>query len=228
MTIKTPSPPYHASNTIKLMIRNNKPGTDHHIYVIAPLWKLPACGFSIGTRCAFTHSVSSPQRAFYAEWIFDSSAPRHDVKRRKTTLFYRKRQRVSHFGPLRGPLCFSWCTQNDHIGNVHSGTRVAFPSTFLLRYLKDLFLQDSVWNTRSKYPRNSQSGIIRWTPWQYRSSARSACGSVYSVPRWEPGSFITFRPSLCSGSASNRCRAAAPDRPVPVPGPRTSSGEPLT
>lgn len=47
----------------------------HLVHIIEPLWKLKGRGFSIETRCAFTHSVSSPhtQRAFYAHWIFDSS-----------------------------------------------------------------------------------------------------------------------------------------------------------
>lgn len=108
-----------------------------------------------------TPSPALTQRALYAHWIFDSSVPRHDVKRQKTALFYRKRLCVIHFGLLRGPVCFSSGRRNDQFIHGFGVGFLDFLSPFLCRCTvalsKDFWLQDSLENRR--YLRTFLSGI---------------------------------------------------------------------
>lgn len=143
------------------------------------MWRLNAGGFRPGTRCAFTHSVSSPhtQRARFLRtrdiWLL---SPRHDVKRQKPTLFYRKRLCVIHFELLRGPVCFSPGRRNGQVVCCYSVVCLDLLDTFNSRYCRTVTEGFRTSGFTWKSCGYLYQGWIKRRRWLYRCSTRCACG----------------------------------------------------
>lgn len=81
--------------------------------------------------CGFRSGPDAPLRIQSVCALFTHTGyltPRHDVKRQKSTLFYRKRLCVIYFGLMREAVCFTSGRQNDQLVQRISGFCLGVPS----------------------------------------------------------------------------------------------------